>query len=50
MQKLREYLAGKAKGITFVHGSRKRKSAEQKEYEQLQRVLPGAVGKSTKDS
>ncbi len=39
MQKLREYLAGKAKGIAFVHGSGKRKSAEQKEYEQLQSYL-----------
>ena len=39
MQKLREYLAEKAKGIAFVHGSGKRKSAEQKEYEQLQSYL-----------
>ena len=39
MQKLREYLSGKAKGIAFVHGSGKRKSAEQKEYEQLQSYL-----------
>ena len=36
-QKLREYLA--EKGIAFVHGTGKRKSAEQKEYEQLAQYL-----------
>lgn len=38
-QKLREYLAEKGKGIAFVHGTGKRKNAEQKEYEQLVQYL-----------